>query len=82
MTFIFIGLFSSYREIFRNYVLNESHEMAEIRDKSRDFVGGIEITREMIEAGVYELREKKYGERLESIVEDVFWVMISALPTK
>lgn len=38
-----------------------------------------EVTPKMIEAGVYELRTKSFGENLESVVEAVFWAMISEL---
>jgi len=38
----------------------------------------IEITPEMIEAGVLELREKCIGEDLAEVVTDVFYVMLGA----
>jgi hypothetical protein len=38
----------------------------------------IEITPEMIDAGVLELREKCIGEDLAEIVTDVFYVMLAA----
>lgn len=38
----------------------------------------VEVTPEMIEAGVAELREKAFGEPLERIVQDVFRVMLCA----
>jgi hypothetical protein len=38
----------------------------------------IEVTPEMIEAGVLELREKCIGEDLAEIVTDVFYVMSAA----
>jgi hypothetical protein len=38
----------------------------------------IEITPEMIEAGILELREKCIGEDLAGIVTDVFYVMLAA----
>jgi hypothetical protein len=38
----------------------------------------IEVTPEMIEAGVLELREKCIGEDLAGIVTDVFYVMLAA----
>ena len=39
---------------------------------------GIEITSEMIEAGVLELRERFIGESLAEIVTDVFIAMMAA----
>jgi len=38
----------------------------------------IEVTPEMIEAGVFELRERAFGEALDAIVLDVFISMWSA----
>lgn len=38
----------------------------------------IEVTPEMIEAGVAELREKCFGQSLDRVVKDVFWVMVAA----
>jgi hypothetical protein len=35
----------------------------------------IEVTPEMISAGVDEIREKMFGQSLGGIVEDVFWAM-------
>ena len=41
----------------------------------------VEVTPEMIEAGVQELREKCFGQPYEIIVEDVYWAMRSAIPS-
>ena len=38
----------------------------------------VELTQEMVEAGVAELREHLLGEKLEVIVADVFHAMIAA----
>ncbi len=37
-----------------------------------------EVTPEMIDAGVAELREKMFGQNLRDVVLDVFWVMLAA----
>lgn len=48
-------------------------------DIDGDFrVQEIEVTPEMVEAGVAELREKCFGENLEEIVTDVFYAMTIA----
>ena len=39
----------------------------------------IELTEEMVQAGVATLREKHIGESLEQVAKDVFWVMIGAM---
>lgn len=41
----------------------------------------IDVTREMIEAGVAELRAKVYGEPLSEVAYDVFLAMASASKT-
>ena len=41
--------------------------------------GALEITQEMIEAGVLELRERMIGEPLDRIVKGVFRAMMSAV---
>ena len=40
----------------------------------------IEVTPEMIEAGLYELAEHRLGEPLELVLEDVFRAMAYARP--
>ena len=39
---------------------------------------GLLVTPAMIDAGVAELREKMFGEKLPKIVEDVFYAMLAA----
>ena len=41
----------------------------------------VEITTQMIEAGVADLREKAFGEPLEEVVQSVFYAMLAASPT-
>ena len=54
---------------------------SEATEGGRDRPIEIFITNEMIEAGVYELREKCIGEPLEIIVRDVFIAMMAYLPS-
>ena len=58
-----------------------------LRDRPADGKDGspaeetIQVTEEMIEAGVAELREKLFGQQLREIVTDVYWAMRSASNT-
>lgn len=48
------------------------------RPKKEKGVTQIEVTPEMVVAGVHELREKMFGQPLDMIVVDVFYAMIGA----
>jgi hypothetical protein len=38
----------------------------------------IEVTPAMVDAGVFELRQKQFGQALDEIAKDVFYVMLAA----
>lgn len=55
------------------------HDQAAAHDRVAGApVDVIEVTPEMIEAGILELREKCIGEDLAGVVTDVFYVMLGA----
>lgn len=38
----------------------------------------IVLTDEAVEAGAHVLRERRYGEPIEDVVRQIFWVMVAA----